>query len=271
MNIYIVIPAYNEAQNILSVIKDACDGLKSIGLDFKIIIVDDGSRDDTALLISRSAFSNHVEVLRNKERMGVGITFLRGLKYVDSLSKNKDDLILIMEGDGTSDSKLIPEIVAKLKQGFDIVIASRFIKEGGFIGLTFLRKTLSIISNRIFYIFFHIENVTDYTIFYRGYRVCMINKAFSKFGDNLIGSKGFDANSELLLKLYACDAKISEVPFRYDYSLKKSKSKMLVFPEIVRYFFLLLKHRRFYKKNLSVIGINTLLSYITLKAVVAFI
>jgi len=85
--------------------------------------------------------------------------------------------------------------------------------------------------------YFPIPGVSDYTIFYRAYRIGIIRKAVRAYGMfGLIQSRGFVANAEFLVKLSLFTTRISEIPFTYDYGQKKGSSKIGVIRTIAEYF-----------------------------------
>jgi len=241
MTIYIVIPAHNEALNIVSVASDTCFILKKTNFNFKIIIIDDGSADETSNLLNKLPFRGSIEILHNNERYGLGLALAIGLKHAVSLSTEENDIIVVMEGDGTSDVTLLPEIISNIVRGKDIIIASRFLRKSRLIGFSLSRKIFSYTVNHIFALLCRAPSVKDYTILYRGYRINVLKKAFFDYGDQLIIMKEFEGNTELLLKLMHYNINISEVPLVYNYSLKKSRSKMNIISTIFGYFSLLYK------------------------------
>ena len=239
MTIYIVIPVHNEALNIVSVVSDTYRVLKRTNFNFKIIIINDGSADETSNLLNKLPFSGSIEILHNNKRYGLGLALAIGLKHAVSLSTDEDDIAVVMEGDGTSDVTLLPEIISNIVRGKDITIASRFLKESSLIGFSLSRKIFSYTVNHIFALLCKAPRVKDYTILYRGYRINLLKKAFLDYGDRLIIMKQFEGNTELLLKLARYNMNISEMPLVYDYSLKKSKSKMNIILTVFGYLRLL--------------------------------
>lgn len=247
MTIYIVIPAHNEAHNIVSVVSDAHRLLNKTNFNFKIIIIDDGSVDGTTNLLNKLPFANSIEILHNSERYGLGLALAIGLEHAVNLSTDENDIVVVMEGDGTSDVSLLPKIISHIVKGKDIIIASRFLRESGLIGFSFSRKIFSYTVNRIFALLCKAPRVKDYTMLYRGYRVNVLKRAFFDYGDRLIIMKGFEGNTELLLKLMQYNINVSEIPLVYNYSLKKSRSKMNIIGTIFGYLLLLYKQKRIIK------------------------
>lgn len=76
----IIIPAYNESENILATLENVVTALEPLGLDHEILVIDDGSRDATAELVSANlARLPHVRLLKNERNMGFGWSYRRGV------------------------------------------------------------------------------------------------------------------------------------------------------------------------------------------------
>ena len=147
-----------------------------------------------------------------------------------------------MDGDNTHDPKYIIDMVDKIQDGYDVVIASRYTKNSINSDIPYRRKILSNISSYIFRILFRIKNVKEYTCGYRAYRVSIIQKALKKFGNNFIQIKGlgFSCTLEKILKLKLINAKFSEIGFKLNYSRKIEKSKMIFSITILGYLILII-------------------------------
>ena len=111
MKIYVVIPAHNESKHIAAVIKKTKKYCKNI------IVVDDGSKDDTGKI----AKSMKVLVLRHIVNMGKGATLKTGCDYA---LKKKADVIIVMDADLQHDPNEIPNFLKALKNN-DIVFSYR--------------------------------------------------------------------------------------------------------------------------------------------------
>jgi len=136
------------------------------------------------------------------------------------------DCIFIIEGDGTSDLKIMPEMAQRIYGGDDVVVASRYIQGGGYLNFPWQRTWGSYVVNFVVSIFFHVRGLTDYTIFYRAYRAEPVQRALQHFGSGFMTTKSFAANLEVLLRVLPFSRRFSELPLLYDYGLKKSQSKM---------------------------------------------
>lgn len=231
--IKLIIPAYNEEGNIEKFIRSSIKSLKKEAL--KIYVIDDGSQDKTSIILTKLTKDLPITLLKHPQNMGVAQTFKDGLNLLKSKNTHDNDIVIIAEGDGTSNPKLLPQIVQKIRSGADIVIASRFKKGGRYKNFPFKRMLFSLAANFILKTTFRLKNVTDYTIFYRGYRASLIKKAQQKYGQKLIETEKFVANAELLIKLSKLTDKIAEIPFVYDYGQKKGQSGLKILPNLFSY------------------------------------
>ena len=119
MRLLIVIPAYNEAENIVSVVEE----LKTVVPQYDYVIVNDGSRDKTATICRDKGYT----LLDLPANLGLTGAFQTGMLY--ACEKGYDAVIQI-DGDGQHDPGFIPAMVEKMENdGADLVIASRFVKE----------------------------------------------------------------------------------------------------------------------------------------------
>ncbi len=109
-----IIPAYNESQKIVDIINSTLKYVTSV------IVVDDGSNDETSQLASTTG----AKVIRNNRNIGKGNAIKRGL--FESLKYNPD-IIVTIDADGQHDPKDIPKLLKPIKDGMaDIVIGSRY-------------------------------------------------------------------------------------------------------------------------------------------------
>jgi glycosyltransferase involved in cell wall biosynthesis len=112
----LIIPVYNEEENIKEVIQESDSFLKKTDHDYEIIIVDDGSRDKT-FDIAKNLQKKHkkVKLLSHIQNMGKTHALLSGFK------KANNDVFVIMDGDCQFTPKDIPRFIEKLNEGFDVV------------------------------------------------------------------------------------------------------------------------------------------------------
>ena len=123
-NISIVIPTYNEKENIQRLIPNIEKVLSSNNIFADIIIIDDNSPDGTGKLAEDlNKEYNNIKVVHRKKKEGVGSARRLGF----SLASN--EIIISMEGDNTHNPKYIPQFIEKIEEGADLVIGSRYLKD----------------------------------------------------------------------------------------------------------------------------------------------
>ena len=116
MDISLVIPAYNEQDAIVSTIVQATAALDAYGKGaYEIIVVDDGSDDDTRTL----AEQHNARVVRHLQNLGYG----KSLK--DGIAAATHDTIIIADADGTYPLEDLPALMASYEEGFDMVVGQR--------------------------------------------------------------------------------------------------------------------------------------------------
>lgn len=232
--VWLMFPAYNEKENLKNILPGLQGFLKDKVSDYRILIIDDGSTDSTKNIASELGGSFPIKIISHNINKGIGEVFRTGFSAFNK-EAGTGDILIVMEGDGTSDYKLIPDLIAKLKGGSDIVIASRHIKGGAYKGFPFKRYFLSFFGNKVLKVIFPHKEIRDYTIFFRGYKAGIIKEALSLYKERFITSNTFLANTEVLVNMARLTNNISEVPFVYSYGLKIGKSKMPVLKTLADY------------------------------------
>ena len=244
--LYILLPVFNEEAHIRKLIEDIEAALS--GQSFKIIIVNDGSTDRTVEIVKEMDRS-HVVLLSHSINLSIGAVFCTGLNYAVGEASD-DDTLVLMESDLTSPAFMIKQLQEEIKTGNkDVVIASRYLNKGGYKNFPWMRTLFSLGANAMMRFFFPIEGIKDYTIFLRGYRVKVLKEVNSYFGAfNCLQTKGFVSNAELLIKCSLFTNKMGEIPFIYNYVLKKNPSKMRILGTILEYFSFVLYMQEIIKK-----------------------
>lgn len=231
--IHILLPAYNEAIA-LPLLFDEIRRVEWRDDVYRVVVVDDGSTDATVAACRSRWHDMPLEVVRHCCNLGLGSAMLTGLKHCLAKS-GSDDVVVAMDADNTHSPTLIPEMVRAIRSGSDIVIASRYASGGSEIGLAPMRKILSRGASVLLRAAFPICGARDYTCGYRAYSAAILQRGFNVYSDRLIEQKGFVCMAELLVKLGALGAKVSEVPLVLRYDLKGGSSKMRVLRTICGY------------------------------------
>lgn len=238
--IRVVVPIYNEEKNIENCLNGIAQNLKH--KDFLFYLVNDGSRDNSLKIIEGLKARYPIKIINHKINLGVSEVFRSAIAKTVKDGKN-NDVIVIMEGDGTSDAKLLNSMTEKIKAGQDVVIASRFQKGGNYKNFPVKRLFYSKLANAVFRILFPFSDVKDYTIFFRAYSYQILKKMVNIHGNDLITSKFFVANTELLLKILKTSPKIEEIGMVYDYGKKRGKSGLNISRNIRQYLIFIYKYK----------------------------
>ena len=121
----VVIPCYNEAANLAALYKRLSPVLKSLNLSYEIIFVDDGSRDNTF---------EEIRTLHSEDKQVKGLSLSRNFGHQVALAAglhhSSGNMVVTMDGDLQHPPELIPELIARCNQGFDIVNTKRLETEG---------------------------------------------------------------------------------------------------------------------------------------------
>lgn len=224
MNIYFLIPIYNESENISELSSSLLDTLNKYNKYY--VFVDDYSTDETLQVLKENIPGNKLQIITKEKNIGPGDSFNRGFEWIINHSKDEQDIIVTLEGDNTSDIQLLPQMVAISILGFDIVLASVYAQGGGFEKTNFIRKLLSFFANMIFRSFFNIKILT-LSSFYRVYKIKLIKEIRHQHG-TIISEKGFISMLEILVKAIKLKSSIIEVPMILKSNRRKGKSKIKV-------------------------------------------
>ncbi len=236
MTTYLLLPAWNEGPALAELLPKALELPSS---DLRIVVLDDGSTDDTGVVAG--SFPG-VEILRHDTNRGLGAALTSLLEFTLATASD-DDVAVIMDADNTMDPGLIPTLRAAAYEGADVVIASRY-RGTRQVGVPWWRAGLSVAARIVFQSLFRLRGVRDVTCGYRLYRVGLLRR-LAHDGRLLLRSTGFTASTELLVLSARAGARIREVPFELRYDQKRGGSKMRVGRTIAAYglLFLYLKLR----------------------------
>lgn len=230
--ISVVIPTYNEKDNIGILIDNIEAVFKKNKLSGEIIIVDDNSPDGTGDVINnRNKKYENVRLITRNER-GVGTAHYLGYK------KSNGDLVIAMDSDLSHDPEQIPEFIKKIGEGYDIVIGSRHIKGSRYEKVarkTFLKYLTSRIGNILSTTISGVK-IHDFTNGYRAIRKEVINQ--SSYPD----SNGNAFLMEFIVKAHKRGFRITEIPTTFKDRVA-GKSKLKLGRQAGLYFLKLLKYK----------------------------
>jgi dolichol-phosphate mannosyltransferase len=201
----IVVPTYNESNNIVRMLDSIAETLSAYN-GAEIIVVDDNSPDGTAEMAKSHAKilsgkkKIRVEIIRRKAKSGLSSAIVKGVQSATG------DFLVIMDGDFSHPPQIIPSIVQALQDSnYDIVIASRYVKGGSIIGWPFKRRLMS-------------KGATKIARYGLGIEVKDPVSGFFAFRRDIINGIKFDAIGykmllEILVKTKG--ARVKEIPYTF--------------------------------------------------------
>ena len=221
MNILIIIPTYNEAENILKLIEKINDVV--FNLNCSILIVDDSSSDGTFELIYdyQKKYKN-IYLIKRKAKMGLASAYIEGFRFG---LNNGFDYFIQMDADFSHNPDYLPELIDKLKT-YDYVIGSRNIPKGRVIGWTFLRKFISKGGSIYSKLILNCP-INDLTGGFNGWR----KDVLLKIGLNNIISKGYCFQLEMKYRAYKLSVNYIEIPIVFEnrkYGISKMSFKIFI-------------------------------------------
>lgn len=223
--IVFLIPTYNEADNIQRLhanLRKAAEGRTA-----HFVFVDDHSTDSTVELIHSLFASDELTVITKEQNEGPGDSFNRGMNYILTHFASERPPVITLEADNTSDLGVLPEMLALLDFGYELILASAYAQGGGFSKTSLWRKVVSFVANMLLRIVYDIKVLT-LSSFYRVYSYSLLERIKNEYGE-LIHEKGFISMLEILLKCISLRARVVEIPMvlRSDNRVGKSKMKVL--------------------------------------------
>ncbi len=235
--IYIALPAYNEADNVETLLADIGANLQELMpvSDFQVVVVNDGSSDNTKEAAEKAKDSLsalyprlRIDVVSHSRNLGLAEALKTGLKYCADKAEPRD-IILTMDCDNSHTPGLIPRLARRIREGYDVVIASRYVPGAQIYGLSSSRLFLSYAASLVMRLLFPIRGVRDYTCGFRAYRAEVIKDLFAR-NPGIISERGFTVMLDVLIKLHQFSPHLTfgEVPLLLRYDLKKGASKMNV-------------------------------------------
>jgi len=192
----VIIPAFNEAEGIAAVI----GGIRKIVPDADILVVNDGSRDETPIRAKEAG----AVVLSHAFNMGYGVTIQTGYKYAYA---HGYDYLVQIDGDGQHDPSFIPDLLEPIRSGdVDFSIGSRFLWFDSYrpsfsrrLGILFFRKMVTVIIGR---------SITDPTSGFQAF-----NRSVMKFFSTDIFPCDYP-DADMLITLNLAGFRIRELPVR---------------------------------------------------------
>ena len=238
INSLIIIPTYNESDNIIDLINE----IFLLDEDFHILVVDDNSSDNTASLVDEKikTSGNKLFILNRKSKLGLGSAYSDGYKW--ALSKNSTnngieydkkyiyDNIYTMDADFSHNPKdLLRMKVFLTENGMDLVIGSRYKTGVNVVNWPIQRVLLSYFGSWYARFITRVP-IMDLTSGFVGYKISVIKDIMSKG----IEFNGYAYQIEMKFKAYVLNYKLYEIPIIFtDRTKGESKMNKSIIPEAI--------------------------------------
>lgn len=211
MNIVVIIPTYNERENIITLL-DELSLLKRTIKNQKIsfLVVDDTSPDGTSEVVKEYQKTHKDVYCITGKKEGLGSALLRGMTYaVETLHA---DTLVQMDADLSHDPKKFPLFIQAMNEGADFAVGSRYIK-GGSIPENWgiHRKIYSVMGNSIVRFGLGYLSIHDWTGGYRAYK----KRFYEELKDEMKPYSGYVFQIAFLHKSVKLGAKVVEIPFHF--------------------------------------------------------
>lgn len=206
MKISFVIPFHNEEDNAASMLDRIIQFSQSQKWDFEVVPVNDRSSDDTPQILNRYA-KKYANIHPVHRRGGADLGNTIGAALKDGTRATTGDIVIWTMGDMSDDTQTYKDIVAKIKDGYDMVFGSRYMPGGSRGNLDAFKAFLSSNGTLLARILFGVP-VHDITNAFRGFR----KKVFASLK---LHSSSFDISPEFAIRAHRAGYQLGEVPTVY--------------------------------------------------------
>ncbi|MGO9013361.1 MAG: polyprenol monophosphomannose synthase [Dissulfurispiraceae bacterium] len=201
MKALVVIPTYNEASTIEKVLTMTLNAMNC-----HILVVDDNSSDMTRDIVRRFFDTGEVSMLERHSKLGLGTAYVEGFQWG---LQNGHDLFFEMDADNSHNPDSLPSFVEKIREGYDIVVGSRYLNHTiSVVGWDFRRLLISKFGNWYASTLLGLKQFTDLT---SGYR-CYTSTALKTIGLETIRSNGYAFQIEMVYRGYNKGLRVAEIP-----------------------------------------------------------
>lgn len=218
----VIIPTYNEIENIEKMIRTVFD----LPTRIEILIVDDGSPDGTAAKVKelQQEFTNQLHIEERKGKLGLGTAYIHGFKWA---LKNNYDYIFEMDCDFSHNPQDLIRLLEACENGADVAVGSRYCKGGQISNWPIGRILMSYFAS-VYVRFILWLPVKDTTAGFKCYR----KKVLETIELDRIKFMGYAFQIEMKYRAYKKGFKIQEVPILFtDRILGVSKMSTKIFKE----------------------------------------
>ena len=227
----ILLPAYNEALSIKHCLREVNRAAKVLTESFEIIVVEDGSIDRTAdIVTSISRYDAHLRLLHSPNRLGKGKAVRKGLKDA------KGSIVVFMDVDLSASLKFLPKITELARTTKGLVIGSRHVK-GSRVRRSFVRTISSLTYNLLVRLIFR-DGVRDHQCGFKA----MSNEVAEFLRENL-KSEGFFLDTEMILLCKMHGVPVTEIALDWIEVRKRNSHGVRLFRDSAKLAIELLRFR----------------------------
>ncbi len=204
--VVVVLPTYDEVDNVAHLVPII---LKK-GPKIKVLVVDDNSPDGTGEVVAKMADENdRIFLLSRPGKMGLGSAYVEGFKWV--LAHSDAKYIFEMDADFSHNPDRIPDFIRKMKEGYDVVIGSRYLRGVSVVNWPIRRLMLSYLASRYARFVTGIP-LNDQT---SGYK-CFRREVLEKLDLNKVASDGYAFQIEMNYLAYKQGYQLAETPIIFE-------------------------------------------------------
>ncbi len=197
----VIIPTYNEKENIETVISR----IFTLVPDISVTVVDDNSPDGTATIVeSLMRKYPQLAIIKRQKKEGLGKAYICAFRKI--LEDNDVRSIIMMDADLSHDPAVLPEMLAYSEE-YDVVIGSRYVRSGGTEGWELWRRGLSFFAN------IYCRMITRLPVYdcTGGYNLVSVS-LLRKIDFSTMDSSGYAFQMELKFMLWKAGARFKEIP-----------------------------------------------------------
>jgi len=215
---WLILPTYNEAENVKAIVAAAADTLAGASADgFRVLVVDDGSPDGTGRLADELAAEHSwVEVLHRTEKNGIGPAYLAGFRHA---LDHGAGYVMEMDSDFSHDPADLARLLGAVYDGADLALGSRYVPGGGVSDWGLLRRFISEGGSTYARIVLglHVKDLTG------GFK-CFRREVLEAIHFDSVRSRGYAFQVELTYRAVQAGFNVVEVPIVFrDRQLGQSK------------------------------------------------
>jgi dolichol-phosphate mannosyltransferase len=201
---WLVLPTYNEAENVEAIVRAALPHLASTGLEHRVLVVDDGSPDGTGDIADRLAAEvENVQVLHRAHKEGIGPAYLAGFAHAMASGA---DLLLEMDADFSHDPADLPRLIEAADRA-DLVLGSRYVPGGGVTDWGLGRRLVSRGGSLYAQILLGVP-VHDLT---GGFK-CFRREVLERLDLESVGTDGYGFQIEMTYRALRAEFRVEELP-----------------------------------------------------------